>query len=355
MSTAGFEVRVTYEDALRFADLSGDHNPLHTDPAYAAGTTFGRPILHGAFSAALFSRLAGMHLPGRECLLHGMRLRFVAPVHPPATLRVTGLLRHATPDGGEVAVTIDDAQTGTRCVEGSYQFGYHHAAPVEDAPAPETTGANPHAPVVLVTGGSGGLGAALLTLLGPSGLPWSRAGDAMDPLPDRPVAGIVHCGWPKPDNQRLIQLAASTREAVHHHVAAPLEQMISLAATLAKHGLPGAPLILVGSTMADPGWHHYRMPLYSLAKSLIPTLTRILALELGAGGRKCMSLILDIIEGPGMNAGIHPAILRKHADRSPFGRLITPGEAAAQIRWLLDNPSLFTSGAVLNLSGGMVP
>ena len=47
MSEAAFEVTVDSEAARAFAALSGDWNPLHTDEAYAAGTQFGRTILHG--------------------------------------------------------------------------------------------------------------------------------------------------------------------------------------------------------------------------------------------------------------------------------------------------------------------
>ena len=82
MKEAQFSVDVAAEAARLFAELSGDWNPLHTDADYAATTHYGQPILHGAFSAGLVSRLAGMELPGRECLLLNMRLRFVAPIFP---------------------------------------------------------------------------------------------------------------------------------------------------------------------------------------------------------------------------------------------------------------------------------
>ena len=65
MSEASFNVEVTEASAREFATVSGDWNPLHTDPSHAARTAFRRPILHGAFSAGLISRLAGMHLPAR--------------------------------------------------------------------------------------------------------------------------------------------------------------------------------------------------------------------------------------------------------------------------------------------------
>ena len=90
MSSASFRVDVTPADASAFAALSGDWNPLHTSPEHAARTAYRRPVLHGAFSAGIVSRMAGMHLPGADCLLHSMRLRFVAPIVPPASLVVSG-------------------------------------------------------------------------------------------------------------------------------------------------------------------------------------------------------------------------------------------------------------------------
>lgn len=38
---------VRQEDFDRFAELSGDDNPIHVDPAFAARTHFGEPVAHG--------------------------------------------------------------------------------------------------------------------------------------------------------------------------------------------------------------------------------------------------------------------------------------------------------------------
>lgn len=48
---------VTMEDILAFADVTRDRHPLHTDPDYCAGTTFGRPIAHGLFGLSLIEGL----------------------------------------------------------------------------------------------------------------------------------------------------------------------------------------------------------------------------------------------------------------------------------------------------------
>lgn len=363
MTESDFEVEVTDEDARRFADLSGDWNPLHTDSVYAAETVYRRPILHGAFSAALISRLAGMHIPGRDCLLHGMKLRFTAPIFPPVRLRVHGSMIREHMDGGVVSVSISDSASGTRYVDGSYEFGRHrHGVLLQ--PTAENTGGYTGAPV-LVTGASGGIGSALLSRLGDRGLGLSRSGAVgaltvpdLAKLPDllanREIAGIVHCGWPSPDNQRLTALGSDTDSAIRHYVAEPLSECLKLAQLLSAHGLPGATMVLMGSTASEPGRHNWRMPLYSLGKSLVPTLVKVLAVELGARGQRCLGVVFDVIDG-GMNGAMRDSVRLAHADRSPYGLLASADEAAGQVAWVLNNSSYLLSGAVISISGGAIP
>ena len=85
---------VQQEDVEAFARLSGDFNPLHVDPQYAAQTQFGRPIVHGMFLGSLLSCLVGMHLPGRRCLYVSQSLDFLQPVHVGDELEITGEVQH---------------------------------------------------------------------------------------------------------------------------------------------------------------------------------------------------------------------------------------------------------------------
>ena len=47
---------VEHGDIASFVDAVGDHNPVHSDVAYAASTPFGEPIAPGIFTAGQIGR-----------------------------------------------------------------------------------------------------------------------------------------------------------------------------------------------------------------------------------------------------------------------------------------------------------
>src|SRR5438105_14174261 len=71
---------ITEEDIGRFADVSGDHNPLHLDAAYAAQTLFGERVAHGFLTASLISAVIGNDLPGPGTIYLVWTLKFRASV-----------------------------------------------------------------------------------------------------------------------------------------------------------------------------------------------------------------------------------------------------------------------------------
>lgn len=374
MTEAEFRVEVTAETARSFAELSGDWNPLHTDPAHAATTAFRKQVLHGAFSAGLLSRMAGMYLPGTDCLLHSLNLRFVAPILPPAVLSVRGVVESDNGQAGRVTVTVTDASTGVQYVEGNYGFGRHshgihfpETAPVASVDLGQAAVSEAQE-VVLVTGASGAVGSAVLSLCGGDGIALPRSlfapgynDQVQESLVDRVAAllggrkvkAIVHCGWPSPDNTALLSVS-DLQSSVDHHVAAPLRQAIALAQLIEKFGNERAMLLLLGSTAADPGRHNYRMPLYSTAKSMVPTLTRALAVELGPRRRRVAAVVLDVVDG-GMNERMSRSARVAHSARSPIGSIPSASDVADQLLWLINNSSMLASGAVLSLTGGAIP
>lgn len=86
----GFEASVTPEMMDAFRALSGDANPLHADAAFAAAAGHPGVVAFGLLTSAFYSRLVGVHLPGRFALLLGIDLDFVRPVYPGDRLTVRG-------------------------------------------------------------------------------------------------------------------------------------------------------------------------------------------------------------------------------------------------------------------------
>lgn len=78
--TASDEHVVTAEDVAAFAAVSGDHNPVHLDEAYAKTTRFKGRIAHGMLVASFISTVLAAKLPGPGTIYLGQTLSFKAPV-----------------------------------------------------------------------------------------------------------------------------------------------------------------------------------------------------------------------------------------------------------------------------------
>ncbi|MGH9175948.1 MAG: MaoC/PaaZ C-terminal domain-containing protein [Vicinamibacterales bacterium] len=62
------ERTLSQRDFDRFAELSGDRNPIHVDPVHAAKTRFGKTVSHGVLLYGLLWALVTRRLPGaRAC------------------------------------------------------------------------------------------------------------------------------------------------------------------------------------------------------------------------------------------------------------------------------------------------
>ena len=87
--TATYTRLITNQEVEAFAAISGDHNPLHLDPEYAATTDFGECIAHGMLTGALISAAIAMQLPGPGSVYLSQYIQFRAPVFLGDTLTVT--------------------------------------------------------------------------------------------------------------------------------------------------------------------------------------------------------------------------------------------------------------------------
>jgi 3-hydroxybutyryl-CoA dehydratase len=78
--TAAYERVVTETDVVQFAGISGDHNPVHLDEAFARTTRFKGRIVHGILSASFLSTAIASRLPGPGTIYLTQNLSFRAPV-----------------------------------------------------------------------------------------------------------------------------------------------------------------------------------------------------------------------------------------------------------------------------------
>lgn len=84
---------VRHDDIELFAAVSGDANPAHLDPAFAASDLFGHIVAHGMWTAALVSAVLGTRLPGPGTIYLGQDLHFLKPVAPGDTVTATVTVR----------------------------------------------------------------------------------------------------------------------------------------------------------------------------------------------------------------------------------------------------------------------
>lgn len=95
-----------------FADLSGDHQFIHVDPARAAESPMGGTVAHGFLTLSLLSYLAAGARPRPEGTVRSInygfdRVRFVAPVPCGARIRARFVLAALEEHPGEVRLAWD--------------------------------------------------------------------------------------------------------------------------------------------------------------------------------------------------------------------------------------------------------
>lgn len=113
--TASCVAEVSPDTIRRFAELSGDGAPLHTDVDFARAQGFDGCLVHGALLNAFVSRLVGTILPGPNTILQKMELSFHAPCYAPATLTITGRVRMVSEAVNSLVmdVTVTDGENRT--------------------------------------------------------------------------------------------------------------------------------------------------------------------------------------------------------------------------------------------------
>ena len=112
-------VTLTSKHVESFAELSGDHNPLHFDKEFAAKTKFGKLVVQGGLTTGLLHALVAEDMPGPGTVFLSQNWKFTAPVFIGDTITATAeiLSLHAEKPVTQLGVIVK-RQDGEVVLEG---------------------------------------------------------------------------------------------------------------------------------------------------------------------------------------------------------------------------------------------
>lgn len=79
--TGSFTKTISELDVFKFADVTGDFNPLHVDEEYARKSIFKHRIAHGILIAGIISTVLGSEIPGVGTVFVELEIKFLKPVY----------------------------------------------------------------------------------------------------------------------------------------------------------------------------------------------------------------------------------------------------------------------------------
>lgn len=112
--------KFSQEEVNRFAEVTGDKNPVHTDAEFAAKTMFKKPIMHGMLGAALFSKVFGVLFPGEGTIYLKQSLSFLKPMYVEVEYEAVFTVKEVIVDKHRAVIEtlLKDKTTGIVCTSG---------------------------------------------------------------------------------------------------------------------------------------------------------------------------------------------------------------------------------------------
>lgn len=112
-------ITLTAEHVKKFAELSGDYNPLHFDDSFVSKTKFGRLVVQGGLTTGLLHALVAMDMPGPGTVFLSQNWKFTAPVFidDSITAEATVINVHETKPVTQLKIKVT-RQNGETVLEG---------------------------------------------------------------------------------------------------------------------------------------------------------------------------------------------------------------------------------------------
>jgi acyl dehydratase len=118
--TASRSLTLTKDHVDKYAEITGDRNPLHFDKEFAARTKFGALIVQGGLTTGLLNALVATDMPGPGTVFLSHDIRFTGPVYIGDTITATAEVISAHPEKPVTQLQVEiTRQTGETVVEGT--------------------------------------------------------------------------------------------------------------------------------------------------------------------------------------------------------------------------------------------
>jgi 3-hydroxybutyryl-CoA dehydratase len=101
-----------------FAEVTGDHNPIHLDDAVARQSKFGQRIAHGVILLGMISKACGMEMPGLGTVYLSQTASFKLPVFIGDKVKLEVKIIELLPKSIARMSTIITKQTGEVVLDG---------------------------------------------------------------------------------------------------------------------------------------------------------------------------------------------------------------------------------------------
>jgi len=380
---------ITQEDVNAFAALTGDYNPVHMDPQFAKRTLFGKPVVHGMLTASFISTMIGLFIPGPGALWTSQTIEFLNPTYIGDVIKVMAKVRAKSAATRMISLEISIFnQDDTKLVAGDSTVRLLELAHTKDNVSMNTHAKALKPLVILVTGGSRGIGAATATLLASKGhsviINYLQAESEARAVVRRimdfdgrafavkgdvssehdvqnifkagrekfgPIQGVVHCAAPNPIPQAFDNLDWQTFQR-------QIETQIHGAFNCAKNALPhmtesgdGA-FVFLSSVFAD-GIPPTQQTAYVTAKAGLAAMARSLAVEYGPKGIR-VNVVSPGMTQTEMLANIPDKVKMLAKMNTPLRRLAEPEDIAATIDFLISAAARHITGENIRVCGGIV-
>lgn len=112
-------ITLTAEHVKAYAEMTGDHNPLHFDEAFTAKTKFKKLVVQGGLTTGLLHALVAMDMPGPGTVFLSQNWKFTAPVFIDDTITAEAEILSIHPSKPVTQLKVVIArQTGETVLEG---------------------------------------------------------------------------------------------------------------------------------------------------------------------------------------------------------------------------------------------